>query len=186
MQVPLIEDLPKGFMAVREGMRNPRWRADKPATLYWAEALDGGDPAQKSTYRDAVYEQDFPFDKTAKELIKTHNRFSNIRWGNDNLAIAYDRWFNNRNTKTYLFNPSNSDAEAKIIADRNYQDRYSDPGSFVTEKNQYDRQVLSVSNNKLFLIGAGYSDEGILPFIDEYNLNSGEKNRLYSCLLLHI
>ena len=44
-QYPLTEDLPKGFMAVRKGKRSIQWRADKPATLYWVEALDGGDPA---------------------------------------------------------------------------------------------------------------------------------------------
>src|SRR5690606_30308075 len=44
---PLIEDLPKGFMAVQTGKRSINWRADKPATLVFAEALDGGDPANE-------------------------------------------------------------------------------------------------------------------------------------------
>ncbi len=179
LQVPLVEDLPKGFMAVREGKRNLRWRADKPATIYWTEALDGGDPAAKATYRDAVYEQAVPFDGSVNELIKTHNRFSYMQWGNDGLAIAHDRWFNNRNTKSYIFNPSNADAEVKMISDRNYQDRYSDPGYFVTQKNKYDQRVLSTANNKLYLIGDGYSDDGILPFVDEYDLGSGAKKRIY-------
>ncbi|MCK4501125.1 PD40 domain-containing protein, partial [Candidatus Babeliales bacterium] len=47
LEVPLTEVLPKGFMAVREGKRNLRWRADHPATLVWVEALDGGNPANK-------------------------------------------------------------------------------------------------------------------------------------------
>jgi hypothetical protein len=34
-------------MAVRKGKRNMSWRSDKPATLVYAEALDGGDPAPK-------------------------------------------------------------------------------------------------------------------------------------------
>ncbi len=34
-EVPLIEDLPKGFMAVREGRRELSWRNDKPATLIY-------------------------------------------------------------------------------------------------------------------------------------------------------
>ncbi len=30
LEVPLIEDLPQGFMAVRTGKRNFQWRNDKP------------------------------------------------------------------------------------------------------------------------------------------------------------
>ncbi len=34
-----------------------------------------------------------------------------------------DYWWNSRNTKTYLFNPSDSSVVPKILFDRNYQDR---------------------------------------------------------------
>ena len=66
-------------------------------------------------------------------LLKTINRINSINWGNENVAIVRDIWWNNRNTKTYLFNPSNSKSKPKIISDRNYQDVYSNPGSFVTK-----------------------------------------------------
>ena len=178
-EVPLIEDLPKGFMAVRTGMRNLQWRDDKPATVIWAEALDGGDPANKTEYRDAVYEQDAPFTMGKKHLVDLKNRMSYIQWCDKNTAIAHDRWFNDRNTKSYLFNPSNNKQPAKIISDRNYQDNYSDPGDFVTEKNKYGEYVLSKSNNKLHLIGDGYSDEGILPFVDEFDIGSATTNRIF-------
>src|SRR5690606_26730300 len=39
-EVPLTEVLPKGFMAVRTGMRAVSWRSDEPATLCYAEAQD--------------------------------------------------------------------------------------------------------------------------------------------------
>src|SRR5690554_7835088 len=54
-EVPLNEIMPKGFMAVREGKRSMSWRADQPATLFFVEALDGGDPANEVEYRDALY-----------------------------------------------------------------------------------------------------------------------------------
>ena len=44
LEVPLIEDLPQGFMAVRKGRRDLEWRSDQPATLVFTEALDEGDP----------------------------------------------------------------------------------------------------------------------------------------------
>jgi len=179
LEVPLIEDLPKGFGAVRTGMRSLQWREDQPATLVWVEALDGGDPAMKVEARDALFQQVAPFDGPIQKLVETQNRFAYIQWCDDNTAIAHDRWFNDRNTKSYLFDPSNSKAPSQVISDRNYQDRYSDPGNFVTEKNQYGEYVLSKKDNKLYLIGDGYSDEGILPFIDEYNLSTKKTQRLY-------
>ncbi len=179
LEIPLIEDLPKGFMAVRKGMRNLQWRDDKPATVIWAEALDGGDPAREAEYRDAVYQQAAPFTDEKRHLVDLKNRMSYVQWCDDNTAVAYDRWFNDRNTKQYLFNPSNPAQDPIIISDRNYQDNYSDPGDFVTEKNEYGEYVLSKSNNKLLRIGDGYSDEGILPFIDEYDIISNTTKRLF-------
>lgn len=178
--VPLDEVRPKGFMATRTGKRNMFWRADKPATLVWAEALDKGDPSVKTDYRDAVYQSKAPFNKDPKLILKTKQRFSGITWGNDNLAIAYDYWWNTRNTKTYIFNPSNSKQTPKIIFDRSYQDVYSDPGSFVTTKNEYDRYILEIDKNKLYLMGDGYTKNGQFPFIDEYDLKSNTTNRLYT------
>lgn len=177
--IPLNEVLPKGFMAVREGKRSIAWRADKPATLYWAEALDQGDPEVEVDYRDGVYQLDAPFNGTPKLLLKTQQRYSGITWGNDHTAIANDYWWNTRNTKTYIFNPSNSAQQPKVIFDRNYQDQYSDPGSFVTTRNQYNQRVLDIHNDRAYLIGDGFSEKGQFPFIDEFQLKSQKTKRIY-------
>ena len=182
IDVPLIEDLPKGFMAERKGKRDFSWRRDKPATLVWAEVLDGGDPANEVPYRDEVFQQDAPFNGPATSILKTKDRFSGIIWGDDNTAIAYDYWWNTRNVRTYTFNPSNP-GEAKIIFDRNYQDRYSDPGSFVTSRNEFNEYVLELDNKSTYLIGDGFSKEGKFPFVDEMNLETKETNRLYQSQL---
>ena len=88
------------------------------------------------------------------------NRFSYIEWGNDNVAVCFDYWFDNRNTKTYVFNPSDNSVKPRMITDRNYQDRYSDPGDFVNKKNQYDRSVLDMSGNRAYLMGDGFTEDG--------------------------
>jgi dipeptidyl aminopeptidase/acylaminoacyl peptidase len=176
---PLIEVMPQGFMSCKKGKRNMGWRSDKPATITWAEALDEGDPEIQVEYRDEGFALDAPFTGEPKSLIKTINRFSGVEWGNDDIAIAFDYWWNDRNTKTYLFNPSDASQTPQIISDRNYQDRYSDPGRFVTHENEFNRDVLTIHKNKVYLIGDGFSDEGQFPFIDEMDLKTLETKRLY-------
>ena len=175
--VPLDEVRPKGFMSTRMGKRSMTWRGDQPATLVWVEALDKGDPAIETEFRDAIYELNAPFNGTPKVILKTQQRFGGIEWGNDNLAIAYDYWWNTRNLKTYLFNPST--AEAKMINDRNYQDVYSDPGNYVSSENEFGRNTLTIIDDKLYLMGDGYTKDGQFPFIDEYHIKTGETKRLY-------
>ncbi len=181
LEVPLIEDLPKGFMAVRMGMRSISWRNDKPSSLIYAQALDGGDPANEVEFRDEVFEMDAPFNKAGKSILKTINRYSGIQWGTKDIAVAYDYWWNTRNTKTYLFNPSKNTQEPKILSDRNYQDVYSDAGDLVTELNAYGESVIALDkNNDAYLLGDGYTEDGQFPFVDKFNLKTQKTSRLYT------
>ena len=179
-EVPLTEIMPKGFSSVRKGKRSMGWRADKPATLYFVEALDGGDQTVKVDFRDEVFLWEAPFTSNPTSLIKTQQRYGGIMWANDNIAIVADSWYDTRNTKAYLFNPSNLAVAPRIIEDRNSQDIYSDPGNFEMKKNEFGRYVIAVENNKGYLIGAGHTKEGQFPFIDEYDLNTLKKTRLYT------
>jgi len=179
LEVPLIEDLPKGFMATRTGRRSINWRSDKPSAIVFVEALDGGDPETKVEYRDEVFQLEAPFNGTPVSLLKTINRYSYIEWGNDQTAIAIDSWWNTRNTKTYVFNPSDAGEEVVLLHDRNYQDQYSNPGRFVTERNDMGSHVLSLDGSKAYLIGSGYSKEGQFPFLDQLDLKTRKTKRLY-------
>ncbi|WP_299527958.1 prolyl oligopeptidase family serine peptidase [uncultured Lutibacter sp.] len=183
LEIPLIEDLPQGFMAVRKGKRSLSWRDDKPATIFWCEALDGGDPDKEVDFRDEVFELNAPFTGKENSILKTIGRFAGIEWGNNTTAIGQDYWWNTRNTKSYLFNPSNSNVKPVIISDRNYQDKYNNPGNFVTKKNEFGRYTLDLVKNNAYLIGDGFSKEGKFPFVDEMNLKTLKTKRLYQSKL---
>ena len=178
VEVPLIEELPQGFMSVRTGPRELQWRNDQPNTLVYAQALDGGDPEKEVTHRDQLMQLSAPFKGKPAELLKTEDRFYQFIWKDDSTAIAMDYWWNSRNTKTYVFSPNQSN-EPKIISNRNYQDRYNDPGSFVTKKNKYFRNVLAVNDGSAYLLGDGFTAEGQFPFLDKLNLESLEATRIY-------
>ena len=177
--IPLIEDLPKGFMAVRRGPRSFKWRVDKPASICFVSALDKGDPEEKVQFRDELFQLDAPFKDNPVTILKTQNRYYRSFWCNDTLAIVSDYWWNNRNEKTYLFSPSDSSKEPLIISDRNYQDKYNDPGDFVEERNIYGEYVLALRDKNLFLIGDGFSANGQFPFLDELKITTLKKKRVY-------
>ena len=179
VDVPLIEELPQGFNAVWNGKRNFSWRMDKPSTITYMLALDSGDPSKEVEYRDELFELDAPFKGNGNTIFKSINRLAGIIWGNKSNAVAIDYWIKNRNEKTYLFNPSNINQKPRIIYDRNYQDRYSDPGSFITERNAYNRSVLKIDSNNLILMGDGYSENGQFPFVDKLNLDNLKSKRIY-------
>lgn len=178
-EVPLTEIMPKGFSSVRKGKRSMGWRTDKPATLSFVEALDEGNQANKVDFRDEVFLWEAPFTSNPTSLVKTQQRYAGIMWGNENVAIVMDQWYDTRNMKTYLINPSNPNQQPKIISDRNYQDIYSDPGSIEMKKNQWGKMVLNIENNTVYLVGDGFTKEGQFPFIDELNLTTLKTKRLY-------
>ena len=79
-EIALNEIMPKGFMAVREGKRNMNWRADEPATLFYVEALDQGDPANDVPFRDELFVWKAPFTNNPVSLVKTPQRYAGISW----------------------------------------------------------------------------------------------------------
>lgn len=180
-ELPLNEVMPKGFMSVRQGKRSLRWRSDKPSSLFYVQALDEGDQANEVEFRDELFSWDAPFNKNPESLAKTTQRYGGIIFGNNQTAIVYDQWYDTRNIKTYLLNPSTKNM--KVINDRNYQDVYADPGDFQTERNEFGQQTLLINNHKMYLIGDGYSANGKFPFIDEYDMTTDQSSRIYQSTL---
>lgn len=177
-EVPLNEVMPKGFSSVRTGKRNMGWRSDAPATLVYAEALDGGDQSKPADFRDEIFTWEAPFTTAPKSFFKTKHRYEGTEWTNDHYAVISEGWYDTRNTKSFLVDLNNS--ESKIIEDRNSQDVYSDPGIFNTTKNQYGRYVIDMKGGKSYLIGDGFTKDGQHPFIDEMDMKSLKKKRIYT------
>lgn len=182
-EMPLNEIQPKGFSSTRTGKRNMSWRADAPATLFFVEALDGGDQAMEVTHRDELFLWEAPFKNAPTSFFKTQQRFAGVQWGTQDFALVMDMWYDTRNTKTYVVNPSLKENQTRIMFDRNYQDVYGDPGEFETKRNEFGQNVLAIENGKLYLIGEGYTKEGQFPFIDEMDSKSLQKKRLYTSTL---
>ncbi|MBP7821327.1 MAG: S9 family peptidase [Saprospiraceae bacterium] len=180
--LPLAENIPIAFGSVREGARSIHWRSDSAAKIYWTCALDKGNPTIESEYRDEIFSLESPFDETIqpKSVFKTRLRFSNIEWANDQLAIYSEWWWPTRKAVIYKWSPSDPNAQ-EVLFDYSFEDSYNDPGNVETNSNAYGRSVITTnaSQDCIYLCGLGASDEGNRPFLDELNINSKVKKRLW-------
>ena len=180
IDIPLTDNIPNGFNAAQTGPRDHGWRGDQPATVYWVEAQDGGNPKTEAAIRDKVFQLAAPFNGTATELIQLPLRYAGIRWAKSDVAFVYETWRSDRKLRVYQLNPTTK--SKKVIIDRSTEDAYNDPGNFVTTVNQYGKEVALISkDNSVLLNGRGSSPDGDMPFIDKMNLNSGKKERLWQC-----
>jgi dipeptidyl aminopeptidase/acylaminoacyl peptidase len=179
--LPLAEDVPIDFDAVRQGPRDVEWRDDQPATLVWAEAQDKGNPRIEAAVRDKLFTLDAPWNasKQPQLLASLPLRYDNIVWGGDDLAlITMSRW-RDRKSQTIAIQPGRPDAAPRMIFDRSSEDRYGDPGRPVLTSTPWGTQVLRRSGSSIYLIGLGASPEGDRPFLDKFDLASLQATRLF-------
>ena len=155
------------------------------ATLVWAEAQDGGDPAKVAEFRDTVFMHAAPFAGKPGELMKLASRFAGANWARGDLALVSEYWWKTRAVKTWKISPdaatTNTGKSAEIIASYSSEDRYSDPGAPVMLMDAAGNQRLLIGADKesIFLDGDGASKEGDRPFIDRLNLTTKKKERLF-------
>ncbi|MFT4032463.1 MAG: prolyl oligopeptidase family serine peptidase [Siphonobacter sp.] len=177
---PLVENAPWGSDAVIPFPRNYNWRADVPATVTWIEPKDGGDSRKKVAVRDVLKSLDAPFTGESKDLYSSALRFGGIVWGNATTALVYERWWQTRKLVTKVLNPSNP-ASSVVLAERSSEDKYANPGQPETHKNQYGRQVLTITpkNEIYYLNETGASPEGDHPFVSIMNLTTKENKIIW-------
>ena len=180
-RLPLVEGLPTGNDAVPMGVRDIEWRSDAPATLVWAEAQDGGDPARQAAIRDAVMMQAAPFERPPVTLAQLAMRYGGVQWGNGDLALLTESWWKTRQIKQWKLAPDHLDRDPQLIREGSYEDRYKDPGDAVTviDERGQSRLLIAGHGTSIFRIGDGASSEGDRPFLDRVNLADGSSKRLF-------
>ena len=179
-QRPLLERMPSGNDAVEAGPREVAWRADAPASLFWVEALDGGDPGRAAAERDALYLQAAPFQQAPRQWQRLASRFADIRWGRGDLALVREHWWKTRELKVWRARPD-QDAAPELLSSRKSEDRYSDPGEAATVSNANGQLVLQTTpdGKAIYLLGDGAGPDGDRPFVDRYALDDKRATRLW-------
>jgi len=179
--LPLQEGVPTTFGSVPTGPRSAGWRADAPATLAWVEAQDGGDAGSPADVRDKVFTLAAPFAGEATTLATLGLRYAGVAWGTGSTALVYERWWRSRQERAWRVRPEAPAGTPQLVWDRSYEDRYGDPGRPDTRRNAMGRWVMVTADggNTVFMVGTGASPEGNRPFVDRYDLRTGDSERLF-------
>ena len=176
-ELPSTETTPSGNDNIQNVPSGYEWRDDEAATIVWSSPLDSGLIKTKMEYHDAVYALAAPFTAQPKELFKTNMRFRGISWGNETFAWVTEALQGKQTLKVSRYNTSANTMET--LFERNITDAYSSPGSPITEKNKYNRDVIKVTNNTLLMNNpVGSSPKGDLPFLAKFDLGTKKSEML--------
>jgi len=178
--LPLADEVP--MRGVPTGPRSVEWRALKPATLIWVEALDEGNPEKKVPHRDKLLTLSSPFKEQPKEILKIQHRYSGIAWMKpEGKAFLTEYNWKKRWRTTYLVNVDDPSEPPQKVFDISSQDRYNDPGRPVYTITPAGEYILLQDKNWIYLSGSGASPKGDMPFLDRMNLKTMKKERLFHC-----
>ncbi len=176
--LPVADRVP--VHGVPTGQRSHRWRANQPATLLWAEALDGGDWKTEVPHRDRVLALAAPFTGKPREVLRTKQRFAGVSFFADGgRALAYEYDANRNWQTTTLVDIDRPGQPGRVLWDLSTDELYEDPGSPVTRRLPNGYSVLREEDGQLFLRGDGANPNGDRPFLDRYDLASGQTTRLF-------
>ncbi len=177
--LPLMEEIPIGRDSAPTGPRAVGWRGDADATLVWTEARDGGDPRAEASVRDEMLQSAAPFDGEPEVVLQVPLRLAYAVFG-AGRGVAITRWWQDRSEQIWALPPART-GEPTLAHDTSYEDRYAAPGMPLTTRNERGARVLltSADGTKAYLVAEGASPEGNRPFVDEWNLETGETRRRF-------
>ncbi len=175
--LPLAEHVP--LAGVRTGPRAVAWIQAKPAELTWVEALDGGNPRETVPNRDKILALASPFTGEPREVFKTKERFREMQPLPDGRALVEDYERVKRTLRTIEINFDKPSAESRVLFTRNERDAYHDPGKPAMKTTPDGRHLVIQSGDDIYLSGLGASPVGDKPFVDRFNLTTGNAQRVF-------
>src|SRR5579871_4360211 len=172
---------------VEPGPRAYRWRADRPATLTWVEALDGGDPRATVPFRDKVMTLAAPFTAPTAEIAKTEWRYGSLAYTDNGLGLLTENDRATRMTRTWLLDGT---APPRKVWERKQDDAYDDPGTAIqrgagtrqvpqSERRRVTSAAIVQSGDDIYLWGDGSTPDGDRPFVDRLNVKTLKAEHLF-------
>ena len=180
VSLPLTNEVP--IHGVPMGPRSVSWRPTNPHTLFWVEALDGGNPVAEVHHRDRLMRLDAPFTAEPQEVFRAEHRIQPWRtaWGAEGgtLMLAQreriKRW-------RYVWLLDVDEGTSRLWFDLDEADHYGDPGNPVFRPLPNGRWVLHQKGDAVYFRGSGATEQGDRPFLDLRHMATGETERLFRC-----
>src|SRR5208282_2736553 len=122
--LPLADRVP--IRGVPLGPRDFSWRATEPASLVWAEALDGGDWNIKVPARDKILLLKAPFDSPPIEIARTEQRFIGFSWTErPSIALLNEVDRNRHWRRSFLFDVDGRQQKPRLLWDLSTDEKYA-------------------------------------------------------------
>ena len=176
--LPLADRVP--IHGVPVGPRDFSWRATDPATLVWAEALDGGDWNVNVPARDKVMLLKAPFSAPAIEIARTEQRYDGFSWSEQQSVALLNEYDQNRHWwRSFVVNVDDPQSRPRLLWDLSTDEHYASPGSPVQRQLPSGAWVMRQDGDSIYLSGTGSSPDGDRPFLDRLNLTTLKSQRLF-------
>jgi dipeptidyl aminopeptidase/acylaminoacyl peptidase len=176
--LPLADEVP--IHGVHLGPRSISWRPTAPHTLFWVEALDGGDPVAEVPHRDRLLRLDAPFTAEPEEVFRAEHRIWswNYGWSAEGGTLMLTQRERMRRWRyTWLLDVDKG--TSRLWFDLNEKDRYASPGYPEHRPLPNGRWVLRQQGDAVYFSGSGATDQGDRPFLDLRHMETGEVKRLF-------
>jgi dipeptidyl aminopeptidase/acylaminoacyl peptidase len=180
VSLPLADEVP--IHGVPSGSRGVSWRANAPHTLYWVEALDGGNPVAEASHRDRLMRLDAPFTGKPEEVFRAEHRIVSWQggWGvKGGTLLLSQRERIRRWSYTWLLDVDKG--TSRLWFDRNERDSYRSQGSPLRRPLPNGRRVLHQKGDSVYFSGSGATDKGDRPFLDLRHMQNDRVQRLFRC-----
>ncbi len=176
--LPLADRVP--INGVPLGPRDFSWRATEPATLVWAEALDGGDWNVTVPARDKLMLLKAPFDSSPVEITRLEQRYAGFSWSEQPSIALLTEYDDNRHwTRTFVIDVDDPQRKPRVLWDLSTDEKYANPGRTVKRQLANGFWVLRQQGDSIYLEGIGSSPNGDRPFLDQLDLNTLKSERLF-------
>src|SRR5208282_5845318 len=157
-------------------------RATDPATLVYAEALDGGDWNVTVPARDKVMLAKAPFSSAAVEITRTEQRYEDFAWSEQPSVALLTQYDNNRHwTKSFIVDVDDPQQKPRLLWDLSTDESYKNPGYPVHRQLANGSWVVRQDGDSIYLSGVGSSPDGDRPFLDRLDLKTLKTERLFRC-----
>jgi dipeptidyl aminopeptidase/acylaminoacyl peptidase len=176
--LPVSDEVPR--QGVPTGPRMVSFEESMPASLVWAEALDGGDPRTEAEHRDRLLRLAAPFGAEPEVAGLVQHRclgWYDMAAPGQLLMTEHDRdrrWITTRLTDLAVAEPG------RVVFDHSADEAYADPGSPMVTVHPDGTHTVLQDGRSIYLRGDGASPDGDHPFLDRLDLSDLSTERLFT------